>query len=94
MAWPHALEVRTVEEVGGNRVAEWFNTFPRVKRVDIIGVSHVSTFLLCEQADTTSVERDASCSGNLVQLIRWARDVFQPTTEGIFLGRKHAERGQ
>lgn len=78
-AWPQVIEVKDVEEVDKAMVEEWFNAFPRVQQVDVIG-GFPCVHLSAVRAGRMNLSGEGSkLFWNLVQLIKWVEEVFSPT---------------
>ena len=84
-SWPHVLEVKTVEEVNKAMITEWFNSFPRIRKVHIIG-GFPCVHLSSVRAGRKNLSGEGSnLFWNLLQIIRWAEEVFGATAEVAFL---------
>ena len=69
-AWPQVIEVKDVEEVDKAMVEEWFNAFPRVQQVDVIG-GFPCVHLSAVRAGRMNLSGEGSkLFWNLVQLIK------------------------
>ena len=77
-AWPHVLEIGDIETISRATVQEWFNTFPRVTRVHLIG-GFPCVHLSSARAGRQNLEGEGSrLFWTLLQLLRWLREVFEP----------------
>ena len=84
-AWPQVIEVKDVEEVDKAMVEEWFNAFPRVQQVDVIG-GFPCVHLSAVRAGRMNLSGEGSkLFWNLVQLIKWVEEVFSPTAAVEFV---------
>ena len=80
---PQVIEVKDVEEVDKAMVEEWFNAFPRVQQVDVIG-GFPCVHLSAVRAGRMNA-KGSKLFWNLVQLIKWVEEVFSPTAAVEFV---------
>eukprot|EP00435_Cladocopium_sp_Y103_P061038 s161_g22.t1 len=84
-AWPQVIEISDINHVNKDMVREWFNMFPRVIRVDIVG-GFPCVHLSAVRAGRKNLEGDGSrLFWALLQLIRWVEEVFSPTATVEFV---------
>ena len=84
-AWPSVIEVRDVREVDLKMVREWFNRFPRVKEVHVIG-GFPCVHLSSARAGRQNLEGEGSnLFWKLKDIIDMAEEVFSPQALVEFL---------
>ena len=84
-AWPHVEEVKDILEVSKRTVEDWFNRYPRVTHVHLVG-GFPCVHLSSARAGRQNLEGEGSrLFYNLVELIKWCREVFEPTAVVEFL---------
>ena len=84
-AWPQVVEVRDVAEVTQEMVKEWFNLYPRVTHVHIVG-GFPCVHLSAVRAGRQNLEGEGSkLFWTLLQLIRWVEAVFGSTAQVDFI---------
>lgn len=78
-AWPHVEEVNNILDIDLRMVQGWYNRYPRITRVHLIG-GFPCVHLSSARADRENLAGEGSkLFYNLVKLIGWCRQVFEPT---------------
>ena len=84
VCWPHALEIRDINEVGREMVASWANMFPRVVEVHAWG-GFPCVHLSSARAGRLNLEGEGSnLFFKLVEVIELLEDVFTPQAKVEF----------
>eukprot|EP00435_Cladocopium_sp_Y103_P049961 s280_g15.t1 len=84
-AWPHVEEVADILEVDRAMVKDWANRYPRISQVHIIG-GFPCVHLLSARAGRANLQGEGSrLFWNLVDLIQWVKEIFEPTAAVRFL---------
>ena len=84
-AWPQVLEIKDINDITFDMVQEWFNLFPRVTHVHLIG-GFPCVHLSAVRAGRQNLAGEGSkLFWALLQLIRWVEQVFQPTAQVDFV---------
>ena len=95
-AWPHVEEIKGILDITRETVAGWFNRYPRVTHVHLIGgfpCAHLSSAWV----ERRNLEGEGSkLFYNLVDLITWCKEVFERVATVDFAwmsrhGKKSAE---
>ena len=84
-AWPQVVEIGDIETITLETVREWFNTFPRVRVVHLIG-GFPCIHLSAVRAGRRNLQGEGSVLfWKLLDLLHWLEEVFKPTASVEFL---------
>lgn len=84
-AWPSVIEYGDVETISLATVREWYNMFPRIEEVHLIG-GFPCVHLSAARAYRRNLDGEGSkLFWKLVEILDWLRDVFSPGVSVLFL---------